>query len=75
MLDFARSDPGRHVVSSILVGNVRGMNSVPDATIFPARHHLTDSPEQFKEALCRIQDELHSRAAELREKSKHVEAN
>ena len=74
-IDFARLDPGGYVVSSISVGNARGMNSVPDATIFPARHHLTDSPEQFEEALCRIQDELHSRVAELRAESKHVEAN
>ncbi len=74
-IDFAMSDLGVYVVSSISVRNARGMYSVSDAIIFPARHHLTDSPEQFEEALCRIKDELHSRAVELRAESKHVEAN
>ena len=75
-IDFARLEVGgAYVVSSISLGNARGMNSMADATIFPAKHHLTDSPEQLEEALHRIQEELHDRIAELKSESKDVEAN
>lgn len=74
-IDFATSKLGEFVVSSIFLGNSRGMKPVSKTTIFPAKHHLTDSPEQFEEALRRIQNELHDRATELNAESKHLEAN
>ena len=75
-IDFTKSETQLgYVISSISLGNSRGMQSVPDTVIFPAKHHLTDSPEQFEEALRRIQDELHTRAADLKADGKELEAN
>jgi excinuclease ABC subunit B len=75
-IDFIKSNTQLdYVISSISLGNSRGMQSVPDTVIFPAKHHLTDSPEQFEEALRRIQDELHTRASDLKADGKELEAN
>jgi excinuclease UvrABC nuclease subunit len=51
------------------------MKPVLETTIFPAKHHVTSSTEQFEEALSRIQDELVSRVKELKAESKHFEAD
>jgi excinuclease ABC subunit B len=66
---------GTYCVSAISEGHARGMKSVSSTTIFPAKHHLTDSAEQFEEALTRIQDELHDRVQELNSQSNHLEAD
>ena len=74
-VDFAANDDGACVISSISHGQTRGMKVVQETTIFPAKHHLTSSPDQFEEALTRIQNELHSRVNELKAESKHFEAD
>jgi len=62
-------------ISSIAHGHSSGMTSVSETTIFPAKHHITESSDRFDEALRRIQDELADRVAELRSDNKHVEAD
>lgn len=75
-IDFTKSETLLgYVISSISLGNSRGMRSISDIVIFPAKHHLTDSREQFEEALRRIQDELHIRATDLKADGKEMEAN
>jgi excinuclease ABC subunit B len=66
---------GIYCISAISEGHARGMKSVSTTTIFPAKHHLTDSSEQFEEALTRIQDELQDRVQELKSQAKHLEAD
>lgn len=62
-------------VSGIARGHASGMESIPTTTIFPAKHHLTASEEEFEESLARIQEELLKRVQELRAESKNVEAD
>lgn len=74
-VDFSMNNQGCYVISSIALGRIRGMKQVPETTIFPAKHHLLDSPDQFEEALTRIQDELVNRVRELKSEAKNFEAD
>jgi excinuclease ABC subunit B len=49
-VDFATNNDGAYVISSISHGHARGMKIVQETTIFPAKHHLTSSLDQFDEA-------------------------
>lgn len=62
-------------VASIAHGHASGMNSVEATTIFPAKHHISGSEEEFEESLARIQEELQARVKELRDQSKNTEAD
>ena len=61
-------------ISWIGHGHATGMTSSDATTIFPAKHHLSTSNEDFEEALRRIQDECTARVQELRSQSKITEA-
>ena len=62
-------------VNQIFLGTSTGMNEVTDITIFPAKHHISDSDETFQEALRRIQDECTDQCQKLRKEGKSVEAD
>ncbi|KAG7353282.1 excinuclease ABC subunit B [Nitzschia inconspicua] len=62
-------------VATIEHGHTSGMNTVDSTTIFPAKHHISGSQEEFEESLARIQDELQTRVKELRAESKNIEAD
>ena len=62
-------------ITSIGHGHSTGMNSVKSTTIFPAKHHIKSSQEEFDESLQRIQQELQWRVKELQEDGKMVEAD
>ncbi|KAL3917160.1 MAG: hypothetical protein SGILL_004846 [Bacillariaceae sp.] len=62
-------------VASIQHGHSSGMNVVESTTVFPAKHHIAGSEEEFEESLARIQDEMQERVKELRAESKNVEAD
>ena len=51
------------------------MSQVPDLTIFPAKHHITNSEDIFREALRRIQDECTQQCEKLRKEGKNEEAD
>jgi excinuclease ABC subunit B len=62
-------------VATIEHGHSSGMKAVESTTIFPAKHHISGSEEEFEESLARIQDELQQRVKDLRAESKNVEAD
>ncbi|KAL3902374.1 MAG: hypothetical protein SGILL_010848, partial [Bacillariaceae sp.] len=62
-------------VASIQHGHSSGMNPVESTTIFPAKHHIAGSEEEFEESLARIQDELQERVKDLRAEDKNIEAD
>lgn len=62
-------------IHQISVGDNQGMKSVSDVTIFPAKHHISDSEETFQEALRRIENECTDQVKKLRQEGKHVEAD
>ncbi|KAL9185530.1 hypothetical protein ACHAXT_003307 [Thalassiosira profunda] len=68
------SDGGYWRVRQISRGTNVGMTQVDELTVFPSKHHVSDSAETFEEALRRIQNECTDRCAELRRKGKAVEA-
>jgi excinuclease ABC subunit B len=74
-INFQQSNGEDYQITSITQGHTSGMTPISSTVIFPAKHHVSDSTEQFEEALCRIQDELKSRVQELRSQSKHIEAD
>jgi excinuclease ABC subunit B len=78
MVTFQResnpSGEGMYRVASIHHGHSSGMKAVDWTTIFPAKHHMTGSREEFDETLARIQEELQERVKELRAESKNVQA-
>ena len=70
-----RNDGHDWTVNQIFLGTSTGMNEVTDITIFPAKHHISDSDETFQEALRRIQDECTDQCQKLRKEGKSVEAD
>eukprot|EP00934_Nitzschia_sp_Nitz4_P004618 Nitzschia sp. Nitz4//scaffold12_size214221//205806//209603//NITZ4_001541-RA/size214221-processed-gene-0.184-mRNA-1//-1//CDS//3329535143//4608//frame0 len=72
--DTSSNGPSNYLITSIAQGNTTGLHPVDAVTIFPAKHHLTNSTEVMEEAIARIRDELHFRAKELRSESKTDEA-
>jgi excinuclease ABC B subunit len=75
-LDLQRDDANdQYSISSIAHGHATGMTPTSSTTIFPAKHHIAQSEEQFEEALQRIQDETRERVEELRTEQKNQEAD
>ena len=62
-------------ITSIGHGHSMGMKPVKSTTIFPAKHHIKGSQEEFDETLQRIEQELQCRVKELRADGKQVEAD
>ena len=62
-------------IRQISVGSNQGMKPVPDVTIFPAKHHISDSDDTFQEALRRIENECTDQVQKLRQEGKQVEAD
>jgi excinuclease ABC subunit B len=73
-VDMTRQHDG-YRITSIGHGHSTGMTSVTSTTIFPAKHHIKGSQDQFDESLQRIQQELQTRVKDLIDSGKTVEAN
>lgn len=73
-VDLRLDDDNGLVVSGIAQGTTKGLAATDSMTIFPAKHHLTHSGDQFEEALSRIQSELQGRVQELKAQLKGQEA-
>ncbi len=52
-----------------------GLVPVSSLTVFPSRHHVSGSEDDFREALRRIEDECADRSRELRLEGKDLEAD
>ena len=77
-VDLGKLDSGDShywAISQIFLGTSRGMNEVTDITIFPAKHHISDSEETFQEALRRIENECNDQCQKLRNEGKAIEAD
>ncbi|OEU11812.1 P-loop containing nucleoside triphosphate hydrolase protein, partial [Fragilariopsis cylindrus CCMP1102] len=64
-----------YTISSIYHGNSKGMVPMESTTIFPAKHHISGTKEEFEESLKRIEDEVAERYKELCNASKKEEAD
>ena len=62
-------------ICAIYHGHTKGMIPMESTTIFPAKHHIAGTKEEFEEALTRIYDEMVQRHAELRDSGKRKEAD
>jgi excinuclease ABC subunit B len=74
-IDFQQESDNSLVVSAIAYGHSTGMESTSTVTLFPAKHHIAASQEQFDESLARIEEEMMDRVRTLRAQSKTVEAD
>jgi excinuclease ABC subunit B len=77
-VDFERKvgrDQSEWRVANIYHGHYSGIQAVNSTTIFPAKHHISGSADEFEESLARIHEELQARVKELRLQSKHEEAD
>lgn len=64
-----------YTISSIYHGNSKGMVPMESTTIFPAKHHISGTKEEFEESLKRIEDEVAERYKDLCIASKKEEAD
>ena len=73
-LDFSRQGDGLLQLTDIFLGHNSGMSSTDQVTIFPAKHHIAGSDDEFQESLTRIQEECDERVKELLSENKDAEA-
>jgi len=74
-IDLLKHENSMWTITNISVGNNRGLEQVESITIFPAKHHISETNEIFEEALRRIENECIHYSSQLRKEGKNVEAD